>query len=912
MRHSIKYIYFLVLLTNITLSSYATHNRSGEITYSCLGGNTYKIRVTTYTNNGSGSLAADRCFQSIFIDNLLDSIVLPRVNGFTTNCTNNQLGVAHDGEDITPPGSSQGGYRKNIYEGTYTFQGSSWHILYMFDPNRNAGSNNIPNSVNVPFALVDTIFTSNIPGLNSNNSPVLTFPPIDQACGGQIFIHNPGAYDPDQDSLSYSLTTCLGVGGSPIPGYTPPSALNVTINNFGDLIWNYPTILGEYNFAILITEWRKDIDGVYHIIGKTLRDLQVNVQPCKNRPPKIKPIKDTCIVAGIPFTQIVMAYDTIDHDLITLTANGGPFNMSPAATFTSTPKVSIVNGTFSWTPNCGQASKQPYLITFKAEDNSTPVKLVDFQSFYIHVVSPPPKNVTATASGASIILNWQAPNSCGSGNGNKIVNYLIYRKNDCSPVNFDPCTTGVPSTNGYTQIGTLGAIGNPNPQLTFTDNDNGAGLSQGVDYSYLVVAQFADGSLSLASTQICQHLVRDVPIIINVSVDTTDVTSGKIWVRWLKPVLSTSTTPSLDTLTNKGPYEFRLMQHNNFTGTFTQVYSVSKMYFAQLNNLSDTTYMDVGLNTQNNPYTYKIDFYCNNQLKGSTQTASSVFLSATGLARRVQLNWTAKVPWINSKTFIYRQIKPGGGYTLIDSTTLTQYVDTGLVNGANYCYKVKTVGHYSDATIYRPLINWSEKVCATPVDKEAPCPPTITSIIGNCNTQITSLTWTNPNLSCCKDAVYYNLYYTTVLDSPMVKIDSFPIHVTSFQTDFSSSIAGCYAITAIDSFGNESLKSIIACVDNCPEYELPNIITINGDGINDFFIPVKNHFVKDIDLKIYNRWGEIVFETTDPAINWEGKNKNSKQISTDGTYFYVCEVHMIRYTGIETKLLKGFLQILKN
>ncbi len=912
MRYSIKYIFFLFLFAGLALQSRATHNRSGEITYSCLGGNTYKIRVTTYTNNGSGSLAADRCFQTIFIDNLLDSIVLPRINGGTATCGNNQQGFAHDGFDITPAGTSQGGYRLNIYEGAYTFQGSSWHILYMFDPNRNAGSNNIPNSVNVPFALVDTIYTSNVPGLGTNNSPVLTFPPIDQACGGQIFIHNPGAYDPDQDSLSYSLTSCLGLGGTPIPGYTPAASLNVTIDNIGNLIWNVPTALGEYNFAILITEWRKDNDGVYHIIGKTLRDLQVNVQPCQDHPPQIKPIKDTCIVAGTPFTQIVLAYDTIDHDLVTLTANGAPFNMNPAATFTSTASVGIVSGTVSWTPNCGQISAQPYLITIKAEDNNSPVKLVDFESFYIRVVAPPPKNVTATANGASIVLNWQAPNACGSGSGNAIVNYLIYRKNECTPYQADPCITGVPSTAGYTHIGTLAALTNPPPALTFTDNNNGAGLAQGVDYSYLIVAQFADGSLSAASTQVCQHLVRDVPIVINVSVDTTDAQAGEVWVRWIKPLLSTSTVPSLDTITSPGPYEFRLMQHNNFTGTFVQVYSVSKTYFAHITALSDTTYTDVHLNTQNNPYTYKIDFYCNNQLKGSSQTASSVFLKATGLARRVQLSWQFQVPWLNNKAYIYRQLTPGGGYALIDSTTLTQYTDTNLVNGKNYCYKIKTTGSYSDVTIYKPLINWSQKACATPVDQEAPCPPVITNITGNCTSQLTSLSWTNPNNSCSNDAVYYNLYFTAVQDSPFVKIDSFPIHVTVFQTDFSASIAGCYAITAVDSFGNESVKSTMACVDNCPEYELPNIITTNGDNINDFFIPVKNRFVKDIDLKIYNRWGELVFETKEAPINWDGKNKTSKQACTDGTYYYVCEVHMIRYTGIETKLLKGFLQILKN
>lgn len=909
MRAALRYIFSLAFTICSLGSLFATHNRSGEITYSYLGGNTYKIRVTTYTNNGSNSLQADRCWQTVYIDNLLDSISLPRVNG-SPGCTNDPQGPAMQGFDLTPPGLASG-YRLNIYEANYTFTGNSWHILYMFDPNRNSGSNNIPNSVQQTFALVDTIFTGNAPGFGSNNSPILNFPPIDQACSGQVFIHNPGAYDPDHDSLSYSLTTCLGTGGVPIGGYTPPSSLGVAINPVtGDMVWTTPVQQGEYNFAILITEWRKDIDGVYHEMGKTLRDLQVNViAPCNNMPPSIANIKDTCIVAGTAFTQLVTATDP-NNDLITLSANGGPFNVNPSASFSTSPAAGSASGTFSWTPTCGLVSIQPYLVTIKALDNNSQVPLVDFASFFIKVVGPPPQNLTANPNGASIILHWQPPASCGQVNGNVVVSYLIYRKNDCTPWQHAPCETGVPAYTGFTQIGSINAFGVSAP--TFTDNNNGAGLVQGIDYSYIVVAQFADGAQSYASNQICYHIIRDVPVIINVSVDTTDVSAGQMSIRWLKPLLSTPSITNLDTIANPGPYEFRLMQHAGFSGSFgsTPVYTVTKPYFAQLNTLADTTYTDLNLNTQTSPYTYRVDFYANGTLKGSTQTASSVFLTATGLARRVQLNWQAQVPWGNYLYYIYKQ-NAAGNYLLIDSTTTSVYVDSNLVNGHTYCYKIKAIGKYSDPSIYNPLINWSQKACAVPVDNEAPCAPTITAS-GDCLTQTTVLNWNNPNNSCSDDAIYYNLYYTPLLDSQMVKIDSLPINVTTYQTDYATSIAGCYAITAVDSFGNESLRSVVSCVDNCPEYELPNIITINGDSINDFFIPVKNRFVKDIDLKIYNRWGTLVYETTIAAIHWDGKNKTTKIPCTDGTYYYTCDVHMIRYTGIETKKLKGFLQIIRN
>ena len=139
------------------------------------------------------------------------------------------------------------------------------------------------------------------------------------------------------------------------------------------------------------------------------------------------------------------------------------------------------------------------------------------------------------------------------------------------------------------------------------------------------------------------------------------------------------------------------------------------------------------------------------------------------------------------------------------------------------------------------------------------------------------LKWNNPNNSCSDDAVKYYLYFAETVDDELTLKDSVKIMSdTIFTFDNLTSIAGCWAITAVDSFGNESLKSAKMCADNCPEYELPNVITVNGDGVNDFFKPIKNKFIRDIDLKVYNRWGNLVFETTDPAIMWDGKTIQTK------------------------------------
>ena len=904
-----KLILFFTLIFSASFL-FATHNRSGEITYQWIGGNQYKIRATTYTKFNGAAVNADRCEQTIYISTLggfvLDSLIAPRVNG-VLNCQGSTAG-AKDGE-ILDPGANN--FKKNIYETTYTFNSGATYIIYMFDPNRNGGIINIAGqSDQQPFALTDTLKTFNVPGLTVNSTPTLLNPPIDEACIGKPFIHNPGAFDSNGDSLSYSMSIIFGEFAQPIPGYIPAQNYGITINSVtGDFYWPNPTQQGEYNFGILITEWRKTADGDYVRMGSVLRDLQINVVTCSNNPPVIASIPDTCIIAGSNYMQLISASDP-DYNAINLTITGGPFSLNPAATFTYTSISGSANGAMTWTPSCNAVRNQPYLITVKASDVPTGAQpsLTDFESFFIKVVAPAPQNLSAVPVGASVQLTWNPPAICTQTNGNIIVSYKIYRKVGCDLINPSVCETGVSDSWGFSQIGTVNAIGVSNPNFSFTDNNN---LIQGIDYSYIVVAYFADGSYSLAPSNVCVKLVRDVPLLTNVSIDTTDISAGQIFVRWTKPLIKNTTTNGLDTLVNTGPYEFRILQGTGLNGTpTTQVYSVTQTYFKHFLNLSDTSCNISNLNTEVNGYNYKLDFYSNGNLIGSSQKASSLRLIANGLAKRVELRWTSSTPWTNNTYYIYKQ-NASLNYILIDSTSSLSYTDTGLVNGANYCYKVKSKGEYNDPNIISPLDNWSQKVCASPIDKEAPCQPSITAD-GDCNTQITQITWTDGATNCSYDILYYNLYYTAVKDSQYVLINSFANNTNSFTTDYASSIAGCYAVTAVDSFGNESPIINEICVDNCPEYELPNIITINGDSINDFFIPIKNRFVKDIDLKVYNRWGTLMFETTDPAIHWDGKNMQSNLPCVSGTYYYICEVNMIRYTGIETKKLKGFVQILKN
>jgi len=890
-----KLLSVIIFFIGISFLSYATHNRAGEITYKWISGYTYKIIVTTYTN--TINTTADRCELTVnFGDG--DSAILPRINGGSALCPQ-----THDGVMIVPNKT-----KLNIYEGIHTYPGPGSYTITMEDPNRNAGICNIPNSVNASFFLTTQMVIN--PFLPPNSSPTLLNPPLDDACVGECFEHNPGAYDIDGDSLAYSIVPCFA-NGQPIPNYTlPPNFTTSSIDVLkGDIVWCVPTLVCQYNIAILIKEY-KLLPGTNkrYFVGSILRDMQIDVAACNNNIPIIADVKDTCVIAGTLLNFQVTATD-VNNNVLTLSGTGGPLVLTNSpATFPTVTAQSPVSSTFNWTPICDHIKLLPYLVTFKVTDNHPNNPLVNYESVFIRVTAPPPTSLTASPSGSSIILNWLA-SACSSTTGtNPLLGYKIYRKNSCDTINPNPCETGVPSYWGYTYIGKTAA-----GITTYTDNNSGQGLIHGINYSYLVIAYYSDGSESVASANKCVQLVRDVPIITNVSVQKTNTSNGEIWIKWVKPLGSIG---NLDTIANPPPYEYKLLQAQGMTGTlsYSQIYSspaVSAFYL-----LTDTAdYKALNLNTQDFPYTYRIDFYSNNNLVGSTHTASSVYLKSTPADNKVNLMWSEMVPWTNYKYYIQKEIT-AGTFILLDSTISQNYTDTGLVNGANYCYRILSKGQYSDLALPRPLLNYSQIKCETPIDTVPPCQPNF-DVIGDCILKQNIITLIIPNTNCASDIVQINIYFTPTVEKPMELIFSTTnlttssyIHINDYEGI--PSIAGCYAVTAVDSFNNESIIIDTICVDNCPEYELPNVFTPNGDNNNDFFIPLPYKYVKDVDIKIYDRWGLLMFQTDNPDVKWDGTNKDTKLPCSDGTYYYVCRVNEIRVEGIKPRIIKGFVQLINN
>ncbi len=272
-----------ILFLGVLFSAKATHNRAGEITYKritpftqTVGSTTvemynYEIIVTLYTDDGPG--VADRCSDTLYFGDGTKAVAY-RANGNTSGCLNTSCG------STVPCGTiiyNSPGYvvKKNNYVFYHTYPGPGAYNLFTLDPNRNPGVINIPNSVNIPFYIQSRIIIT--AGTAGNSSPIFNNPPIGFGYPNICYVHNPGAYDADGDSLSFMVTPCAAPGGSAVPGYMYPTGTFSINPTSGVLNWCKPQGLGEYNVAFIVQEWRKNSSQVYQLIGQVERDMQINV-----------------------------------------------------------------------------------------------------------------------------------------------------------------------------------------------------------------------------------------------------------------------------------------------------------------------------------------------------------------------------------------------------------------------------------------------------------------------------------------------------------------------------------------------------------------------------------------------------------------------------------------------------------
>ena len=733
----------------------ATHQRAAEITYTWLGGNAYEFTLTCYTYTPSPA--------GLQRDSLLvqwgdgNEEYIPRVV------------LQNLGDD----------YTLNIYKQIHNYSTSGTYTISMEDANRNFGVVNVPNSVMVPMHIETELVIN--PFLGNNNSVQLLNAPVDKGCVGKLYLHNPSAYDPDGDSLSYRLVTCKGQDGIEIAGYTLPQASQsfdidpVT----GELRWDVPVLQGEYNVAIMVEEWRHGIK-----IGSVVRDMQILISSCNNDLPEIQCNDSYCLVAGEQLSFVISASDP-NGDNVTLTASGAPLELSnspamlnPETAFGLQPQME-----FLWNTTYAHIRNTPYQVVIHAKDDAAPVSLTNVKTVTINVMAPKVNNFTAEVQGHDVALSWTAY-PCTNASV-----LLVYRKAGCDGYVPDACETGI--REGYQLMATLKDLS----VATYLDSN----IPQGVEYEYRIVAQFPDGALSIVSDAACVRLKNDSPLMTHVSNDSIDLVSGHVIACWAKP-------KEIDGQYT-APFSYALTRV--FEGETSVVYEGVDTCFLDANiDLADATLL-----------IYKVEMRdAEQQLMGTSATASAVMFMVSGLGNEAELTWTEAVPWLVDSTQIFKEVDDH--FVRIATTTSLAFTDTDVESDETYRYYIRTFGHYTMEGIMRPLVNYS-------------------------------------------------------------------------------------AIKSVRIGHEEPVEAF--------SYVLPNVITPNGDGYNDIFEPKVTglSLITGAKTVIFNRWGNILHDTDDPLIQWDGKSKQTKMDCPAGTYFFVTDITYQGSAGEETLHLQGSITLVR-
>ncbi|MGZ5302938.1 MAG: hypothetical protein ACXWDO_02375, partial [Bacteroidia bacterium] len=267
-----------------------------------------------------------------------------------------------------------------------------------------------------------------------DNSPYFTNPPIAIYCVNQCIVINPGVNDEDvdangqADSLIYKFVDPMSGAGSAIPyndGYSkeaplkyfgypdrtkafdPPKCFGFHLDpQTGDI--QFKAVQEDITvMAIGVEEWRADSTGKKVKIGEIRRDLQIAIIECPdNRSPIISGINggnqitmDFCAGQNKCFT--IHSFDVDDKDTVTMTSNVK--QTIPNATWEVESGKRFPKGTFCWTPSNADVRSYPWRFVVTGVDDACPVNARASRSFGIKVNASPEATYSATVGQCGLV-----------------------------------------------------------------------------------------------------------------------------------------------------------------------------------------------------------------------------------------------------------------------------------------------------------------------------------------------------------------------------------------------------------------------------------------------------------------------------------------------------------------------------
>jgi len=405
-----------IILLSANISCYATHIFGVDLFYDQTGTNTYQISLVVYGDCSGVPVFYDlpTSTPTVYIYNgssLYTTVTLaiqPPIYGIevTPVCpADSDLTTCHSLSYTIP------GIKKFVYTYTITLPSESVDWRFLFEGNMggsSAGRSNMITNILSPgtsiIELVDTLNNT----LTTNSSPALTTIPTPFYCVNSSDNYNPGAVDPELDSLMFFLVPGIdastGSSVNYIYPYTATAPLatasgSFSFNNYTGQLSFIPNILQRALVVYNVEKWRHDT-----LAGTCQREMTFLVLNCTSTPPTgaftsatngtIVDSTDFKICAGVgPFTIDITPKEVDTTNLITVISSGLP----AGATFT------VYNNTttsptceFSWNSDSVTAGTYTFYVTYK--DNNCPSIGVQTLAYNVTILPTPTAAITQLIS----------------------------------------------------------------------------------------------------------------------------------------------------------------------------------------------------------------------------------------------------------------------------------------------------------------------------------------------------------------------------------------------------------------------------------------------------------------------------------------------------------------------------------
>ena len=377
-----KKFFTLFLGVAIALSSYASHIMGGQVSATYLSsdstGSHYILDLEVYRDMLGIQMPLNQTVEVY----LLDTTVFPPSYSLAFSHT-----IAFDTTSGGAMSSFSSVYGIEIYNfrDTITFPANGNYMIKWDECCRNAAIINMTNPGS-EFASFLTFVSvnSNAP----NSTPTFLTPPVAYLPVDSIWQYNPLPFDPDGDSLVWTISVPLGQG-SPVPVdvlgygslsdtvlYSNPNGIFSIDAITGQISWN-PKMVGNFVAAFAIAEYRNGV-----LIGGMSRDMQFIVVPDSlNAMPQISNMQAIPTNnLGYPYIKIapgqnyqiqLLASDADVNDVVSMSAFGESFGLTTSASsfeYIPTLNGNEIEGTFSWTPDMIQVRTNPYLVVLRTSD----------------------------------------------------------------------------------------------------------------------------------------------------------------------------------------------------------------------------------------------------------------------------------------------------------------------------------------------------------------------------------------------------------------------------------------------------------------------------------------------------------------------------------------------------------------